>query len=225
MKKKENVDRVIMIILILVMIILHRANIRDIETENKSLKENLKQQKIVIEQKDNDIKRLNLEIEELNGKLKSLEDIVEIKKEEQLKLIEPIKEENLELYYKLYKEIEKNADIYIYYTQNDIDYFYRCVETECHDCSFEAKVNVANVILNRVASDRFKDSVYEVVTSPNQFAYHRTQIAESTKLAVEYAILFEDTTNGALFFHSGKKTDTFSNSEYIFSDDAIHHFY
>ena len=190
--------------------------------QNIELEEQIKEYETELEQKDNDIERLKTELDSVTTKLEELNDI---SKEDKLKLIEPIKEYDLELYYKLYKEIENNADIYIYYSQNDIEYLCRCVETECHDCSFLAKVNVANVILNRVNSDEFKDNVYDVITSPNQFAYHRTKIDDSTRLAVEYAIMFEDTTQGALYFHSGKKTETFSNSQYIFSDDAVHHFY
>ena len=88
-----------------------------------------------------------------------------------------------------------------------------------------SKVNVANVIFNRVISEEFDDSITEVVTKPNQFAYGRNNISESTILAVEYAFLNEDTTDGALFFHSNSKTDTFNKAEYVFTDDCGHHFY
>lgn len=214
-----NYINILLLCVALIISFCQRANLKE---QNDNLREKNKEYYTEIEQLENDIERLNEEISDLTN---TIEELNNISNEDKLQLIEPIKDYDLELYYNLYKEIEKNADIYNYYSQNDIDYLYRCVETECHDCSFQAKVNVANVILNRVDSDRFKNSVYEVITSPNQFAYHRTEIDDSTKLAVEYAIKFEDTTQGALFFHSGNKTDTFNNSQYIFSDDAIHHFY
>ena len=110
------------------------------------------------------------------------------------------------------------------FSQTDLDYFYSCVETEVHGASFAAKVNVANVILNRLNNkDRWGDTITEVVTSPGQFTYHRTNITDTTKLAVEYAYQFEDTTQGAEFFNSG--TPNTGSSTYLFTDDAGHSFY
>ena len=148
-------------------------------------------------------------------------------------LIEPLKIYNLKEYYLLYKEIEneyseefgKPLNIYDVYTEEDIYYIQRCVETECFGCPFENKVNVANVIINRVASDKFADTPKGVVISPNQFAYFRTNITEDTILAVEYAFMFEDTTDGALYFHSGSYSETFNGAKYIFEDSVGHKFY
>ena len=110
------------------------------------------------------------------------------------------------------------------FSDTDLNYFYSCVETEVHGASFAAKVNVANVILNRLNNEeRWGDSIEEIVTSPGQFTYHRTKITDTTKLAVEYAYQFEDTTNGAEFFNSG--TPNTSSSTYLFTDDAGHSFY
>lgn len=110
------------------------------------------------------------------------------------------------------------------FSQEELDLFYSCVETEVHGGSFASKVNVANVVLNRLNNeDRWGDSLTEVITSPGQFTYHRTNISDSTKLAVEYAYQFEDTTQGAEFFNSGSP-NTNSNS-YLFTDEAGHSFY
>lgn len=111
------------------------------------------------------------------------------------------------------------------YSTDEIRYIERMVQTETNGCSFEAHVNVANVVFNRIDHDKFPDNPIGVVTSPSQFCYGRTKITESVKLAVEYAYMFPDTTQGALFFKSGKKTKTFCGRSLIFEDDAGHYFY
>ena len=56
-------------------------------------------------------------------------------------------------------------------------------------------------------------------------AYGRKNITEDTIWAVMYAFEIEDTTEGALFFHSNNKTNTFNGANYIFTDSCGHHFY
>lgn len=111
------------------------------------------------------------------------------------------------------------------FSEEEVRLICRVVETETYQCDFDSKVNVANVVLNRIESGDFGDTVEEVVTTENQFAYSREIITEDTILAVMYAYEVIDTTNGALYFHSNEKTDTFCGRSYIFSDDAVHHFY
>ena len=103
--------------------------------------------------------------------------------------------------------------------------FCRCVETECHGASFECKVNVANVILNRLnsPSKKWGSTITEIITSPNQFAYGKTSVENSTISAVEYAFQFEDTTQGAVKFNSNAPNT--SSSNYLFTDECGHSFY
>lgn len=102
--------------------------------------------------------------------------------------------------------------------------FCRCVETECHGAPFECKVNVANVILNRLNTpNKWGDTVTEVITSPGQFAYGKTSVENSTIAAVEYAFQFEDTTQGAIRFNSNAPNT--SSPEYLFTDECGHSFY
>ena len=119
-------------------------------------------------------------------------------------------------------------DIANIYSEDDLNYLYRCVETETHGCQiFIDKVHVANVILNRVKDDseKFPNTIVEVVTSPGQFAYSKTNIDPLTIAACQYAYLYGDTTNGALWFHSGSKKETFSGGSYLFTDEIGHHYY
>lgn len=122
--------------------------------------------------------------------------------------------------------IDPPSTVYDMYSTEEIRYMQKCVETETRGQVFDARVNVANVILNRVDNPRFPNDPISVITAPKQFAYGREVISEETILAVEYAVMFEDTTNGALFFNSFKEVrDTFCGASYMFTDEAGHHFY
>lgn len=127
--------------------------------------------------------------------------------------------------FKYIKWIDPPETIFDYYSSDEIDLICRVVETETYQCDFDSKVNVANVVLNRIESGEFGETVEEVITTESQFAYGRKSITKDTLFAVMYAYEIEDTTSGALYFHSNEKTDTFCGRNYIFSDDAIHHFY
>lgn len=117
--------------------------------------------------------------------------------------------------------IKSIADIF---TSEEIRLICQVVETEVYDKDFDSKVNVANVVFNRIENGSFGENVEEVVTSPSQFAYYRENLTEDTILAVMYAFEMEDTTDGALYFHSNDRTDTF-HGNYLFTDNAGHHFY
>lgn len=149
-------------------------------------------------------------------------------KQEALSLIENKKEWFI-AYKKLINEYSEWVDspetIYDYYSEEDINYLARAVETECYGCDFESKVHVASVILNRAENENFPDTLEGVVTASGQFVYSKKSISEDTQLAIEYAFEIEDETEGALYFHSNKMTDCFNGADYIFSDNAVHHFY
>ena len=130
-----------------------------------------------------------------------------------------------DIVFKYVEWIDPPETIFDYFTEDEVNLICRVVETETYQCDFDSKVNVDNVVLNRSESGMFGDTVEEVVTTESQFAYWRKNITEDTILAVMFSFEIKDTTNGALYFHSNKQTDTFCGREYIFSDDAIHHFY
>ena len=121
--------------------------------------------------------------------------------------------------------IDPPETIFDYYTEDEVRLICCVVETETYQCDFDSKVNVANVVLNRIESGEFGDTVEEVVTTENQFAYGRKVLTEDTILAVMFAYEMEDTTCGALFFHSNDKTDTFCGRDFIFQDSVGHNFY
>lgn len=123
----------------------------------------------------------------------------------------------------------KTETIFDIFTEEELQLIYRTVETEVYDKDFISKVNVANVIFNRYDSEDYGD-ITNIITSPNQFAYHRTEITDDTVLAVIYAFEMEDTTNGCLGFRSGYKPEIWKISSYCtwykqFEDKAGHAFY
>lgn len=123
--------------------------------------------------------------------------------------------------------LDYKKTIYDYFTEEEIYLIQRVVETECYDQDFVSKCNVASVILNRYESKElsFGDTIDEIITNKNQFAYGRKIISEDTILAVEYAFSIEDTTGGCIAFRSDDKPDTWYDWGYQFTDDAEHHFY
>lgn len=181
-----------------------------------------------IEYKINSEERIKILIE----KKEELENkIIELKKEtvkEEINYLEPFKETNKEQYMieyaKILNENEQKLEIYKEYTKDEIDIMCRCIETETYQCPFEAKVNVANVIFNRIKSDIFPDDAVSVITAVNQFAYHRTSISEDTILALEYAYLNEDTTNGAIAFRSDSQQSHWGQWQ-LCNNDGYHCFY
>lgn len=125
-----------------------------------------------------------------------------------------------------YPEYDRPQSLYEKYTEEEIYIMQRVIETEVYGCDFEAKANVASVILNRIEGDNnFSDDPIVVCTSPGQFVYSRKQISEDTKLALEYAEEIEDTTNGALYFNSMAPMDSWCGRERIFTDHVGHSFY
>ena len=130
-----------------------------------------------------------------------------------------------DIVFKYAKWINPPETIFDYYTEDEVKLICRVVETETYQCDFDSKVNVANVVLNRIESGEFGETVEEIITTENQFAYGRETITEDTILAVMYSFEIIDTTEGALYFHSNEKTDTFCGRDFIFQDSAGHNFY
>ena len=125
-----------------------------------------------------------------------------------------------------YPEYDRPQSLYEKYTDEEIYIMQRVIETEVYGKDFEAKANVASVILNRIEGDNnFSDDPMVVCTSPGQFVYSRKQISEDTKLALEYAEEIEDTTNGALYFNSMTPMDSWNGRERKFTDHVGHSFY
>lgn len=135
------------------------------------------------------------------------------------------------------KKDKKAKTIYDAYPRSEVDILNRIVEAETTDCSIEAKQNVANVILNRVESDKFPGTIESVVFESGQFSpildgrFWDVEITDSTIKACEDAFVKGDETDGALFFCNKRdvknlnKLKWFNKLEYIITDDSGHSFY
>lgn len=70
--------------------------------------------------------------------------------------------------------MEAEDDLYLGYSEEDIDLLAACVYFEAGNQSMEGKRLVVDVILNRCESDRFPDSIRGVLSAPGQFVtYNR----------------------------------------------------
>lgn len=95
-------------------------------------------------------------------------------------------------------------------TEEDREVLLRIVEAEATCEDIKGRMLVANVILNRVVSDHFPDSITEVVFQNNgttyQFApikdgrYWSVEVSDETREAVERVLAGEDYSQGALYF-------------------------
>lgn len=100
----------------------------------------------------------------------------------------------------------------------DYEALLRIVEAEAGGEDQDGKLLVANVVLNRVNSEIFPDTVLEVVMQKEQgiaqFSptvdgrYQRVKVSEDTKKAVERAVYGEDISQGALYFCAREKADS-----------------
>lgn len=123
--------------------------------------------------------------------------------------------------------IEKYAEIvdppetiYDYFDEEELDLLFKVVQAEIGDSDdFIQKVNVVNVIYNRLKHERFPDLLSEVLVE-DQFSIKDIKATEDTILACEYAFMIGGTTDGCLFFDSNETL----NYKKIFEDGA-HNFY
>ena len=108
---------------------------------------------------------------------------------------------------------------YVYHlTEDELEVLCRIVEAEAGNEDEEGRLLVANVVLNRVNSDKFPDTVREVVfqreKGVSQFSpaysgsYYRVTVSEKTITAVERALMGEDISQGALYFAARKYADS-----------------
>lgn len=122
-------------------------------------------------------------------------------------------------------------------TDKEMTILYKIVESEATGQNFESRVNVAHVILNRVESDYFPDSIKKVVFQENQFSpindnrYYEVIVTKKTIDAVNYAINGDDTTYGSLYFMNRSASDSEnvtwfdSNLRFTMRDDSGHEFF
>ena len=103
-------------------------------------------------------------------------------------------------------------------SDKDYDALLRIVEAEAGGEDQNGKLLVANVVLNRVNSEVFPDTVWDVVMQKEQgiaqFSptvdgrFQNVNISDDTIAAVERALYGEDISQGALYFCAREKADS-----------------
>ena len=138
------------------------------------------------------------------------------------------------------KENTKKKEPVFQFTNNEINILEKIVEAEVTGGSIDAKCNVASVIINRVESESFPDTIKDVVFQKTggiyQFSpiadgrYYSVKVTDNTKKAVK-EIVDNGTTTPALYFFnirdiSGKNKRWINNKLiFLFKDDVGHSFY
>lgn len=114
-----------------------------------------------------------------------------------------------------YNVLERKAKYQL--SQEEYDVLLRIVESEAGSEDITGKMLVAGVIMNRVESKSFPNTVKKVVfqreNGTAQFSptvdgrYYSVKISDETREAVERVVYGEDITKGALYFASRKYAD------------------
>lgn len=96
----------------------------------------------------------------------------------------------------------------ISYTDTEFDMLCYVLQGEVGDCSEASKIAVANVIINRVKSPLFPNSINDVLNQDNQFTaiygyYNGTAVpSQNTIDCARRALAGEENTNGAVYYYS-----------------------
>lgn len=173
---------------------------------------------------------LNTIIEDLEELKQTTYEVKAIEFEAEMSALDKI--EDKEKWFLEYKDIcERYTEyismpetIYDVFTEEEINRCFYMVQTEIGHGTFEQKLNVANVLWNRMNDTVWPNTIFELI-KPGQFAYSNINVNESTRLAVEYSFMFPDENNKALAFNSNEKTEKFGSYYYLFSDSSGHNFY
>ncbi|MFC7322570.1 cell wall hydrolase [Halobacillus campisalis] len=116
---------------------------------------------------------------------------------------------------KPYAQIFPGEQLKLPVTANDYekDLLARLVEAEAEGESYAGKVAVATVVLNRVETDRFPDSIHGVIYDGYQFSpvlngSINEPASQESKDAVDEALAYQGFDNGSIFFYNPDKAQS-----------------
>lgn len=107
---------------------------------------------------------------------------------------------------RLAEEQKKKDMAVIKYSDSDYQVLLKIVQAEAGICDDKGKILVANVIINRVKSQRFPNTITDVVYERHQFSpvsdgsLTTAKVTQDTINCVDRALSGEDYSQGALFF-------------------------
>ena len=122
------------------------------------------------------------------------------------------------------------------YDNEDLYWLSRIVEAEAKGEAYTSRLAVANVILNRMSSPAYPDSIYDVIFdkkhgvqfSPVSNGSIYNEPSETSRLAAIDALEGRNNAPGALFFMNPKYATSFwmqNNREYAFTIGAHNYYY
>ena len=186
---KHNIIQCVGIVLLALILIIMGYTIKSKQEQIEALESANTSLQTYCDELESVNQRLNFVVNAMQDKIieNKLEKVFEFQE-----IIEPLKETDKKSWFILYKSmqeyyadyIDTSETIYDYFTEEQITMMQKCIETETYQCSFDAKVNVACVILNRIEHEQFPTDPIEIITGKNQFAYGRNSITEDTILAL-----------------------------------------
>lgn len=103
-------------------------------------------------------------------------------------------------------QAEQEVSGMVQYSEDDYQVLLKIVQAEAGICDEKGKILVANVVLNRVKSSAFPDTIREVVYQRSQFSpvsngsINTCKVTEETIDCVNRALNGEDYSEGALYF-------------------------
>jgi len=141
--------------------------------------------------------------------------------------------EDVELLTSVCEDPEPADDSCLPYNDDELDMLYRITWAEARGEDTKGLVLVINVIMNRVNSPRFPNSIRDVIFQPRQFtpitngAFDRATPDQRIKDAVHRALRGEDHSQGALFFRMirGAEGSWHENALTALFDHGAHRFY
>lgn len=133
-------------------------------------------------------------------------------------------------------ECTTNSKFQIELTDAELEAMLRIVEAEAGDQDLYGRILVANVVLNRMYSKNFANSVEGVIFERGQFSpirdgsYYRAKVSKKTRQAVKHCLAGEDYSQGALYFFmrsgtTAQKAAWFDNSLKRLFRYGCHEFY
>ena len=158
-------------------------------------------EKEVIQKQEQEVES-QAEIERINSRI-ALEEEAKRQAEEAAKMAEEARKAAEEAAKKAEEEKAVHA---MSVSQDDYQVLLRIVQAEAGICDDRGKILVANVILNRIKSGQFPDTVKAVVYEPSQFSpvsngsINSVKVTDDTRQCVDRALAGEDYSNGALYF-------------------------
>lgn len=122
-----------------------------------------------------------------------------------------------------------DVDVVNEYSVEEVELLGRLVQCEAQSEDLQGRILIANVVMNRVESGIWGNTITDVILSKGQFdpimsgAYKTLEPDDITKEAVLIALNGQNNSNGALYFQKSRSKQ-WGNKEYLFRYGS-HSFY